>query len=75
KETLLIVANFDEQEVKVSINLPDLAIGMAGIAECKQKGKDLLWGKEQIFTISHEEPAEIVVGAMDAVVIPLKKRL
>lgn len=73
-EALLIIANFDETEVKVSLNIPDLAIEMAHLSESPQKGTDLLWGKEQIFTISREEPVTLVVGAHDAIVMPLVKK-
>lgn len=74
-EALLIVANFDDQEVKLSVNIPDLAIDMSGICECEQKCKDLLWGQEQLLNISRNEPVHIVAGAHDAVVFPLKKRV
>lgn len=72
-EALLIVANFDDQEVKLSVNIPDLAIDMSGICECEQKCKNLLWGQEQLLNISRNEPVHIVVGAHDAVVFPLRK--
>ena len=72
KEVLLIVANFDNQEVKLSLNIPELAIGMAGIAECEQTAKDLLWGKEHKFTINRDVATELTIGAMDALILPLK---
>lgn len=73
-EALLIVANFDDEDVKLSINIPELAIEMAGLKECEQKAKDLLWGKEQLFKVFSNEAAEVMVGAHDAVIMPLKKK-
>lgn len=73
-EVLLIVANFDNQQVKVSLNIPELAIEMAGLCECEQKCKDLLWGQQQLLNINRNESAHITVGAHDAVVFSLKKK-
>ncbi len=73
EEALLIVANFDNKETMLSLNIPDLAIGMAGLACGEQKSKDLLWGKEYTFTVGGGVMTRLSVGAHDAIIIPLKK--
>lgn len=70
-EVLLIVSNFDNQEVHLKINIPELAIDMCDIKECEQTSRDLLWNKEYKFEVSSKSPMEFTVGGMDALVIPL----
>ena len=73
-EALLIVANFDDNPQDISISIPDLAIGMAGLAEGEQTAKDLLWGKEHTFSIGHDVETKLKVGAHDAIILPLTTR-
>lgn len=74
EEKLLIVANFDDKEAVVSLEVPDLAINMAGLECCAQTSRDLLWGKEYTFGIGTAEHTRLHVGPHDAIVIPLRKR-
>lgn len=73
-EALLIIANFDNSAQDISISVPDLAIGMAGLAEGEQTSKDLLWGKEHTFSVGYGIETRLKVGAHDAVIIPLATR-
>ncbi len=74
KEALLIVVNFHSLPVSVGINIPDLAIELAGLEECEQTSKDLLWDKSFTFTISSGEQTKLQLGAYDALILPLKKK-
>lgn len=71
---LLIVANFDDKEVALQIRIPELAIGMAGLEECSQTVKDLLWGDKHTFSVEADGMTQVRVGAHSALVLPLKKR-
>lgn len=73
EEALLIIANFDNKEVFVSLCIPDLAIGMADLASCEQTSTDLLWGKEHRFVVGSGIRTRMNVGAHDAIIVPLKK--
>lgn len=73
EEALLIIANFDNKESMVSLNIPELAIDMAGLASGEQRSIDLLWGKEYTFSVGNDVMTRLHVGAHDAIIIPLKK--
>lgn len=72
-EALLIIANFDDKEKLVNLNIPDLAISMSGIKRGMYKTSDLLWGKEFTIEVGEDIQIRLHVGAHDAVIIPLKK--
>lgn len=72
-EALLIIANFDDKEAVVSLNIPELAIDMAGLYSGEQTSADLLWGKTHSFEVGRDVQTKLHVGAHDAVIIPLKK--
>ena len=74
KEALLIVANFDNEEKKIKINLPQLAIDMAGLKEDRYLSDDLLWGNNHTVNVCDENPLELIIHGHDALVLPLKKR-
>lgn len=71
-EALLIIANFDNKEAMLSLNIPELAIDMAGLASVEQRSKDLLWGKEYTFSVGSDAETRLIVGAHDAIILPLK---
>lgn len=73
EEILLFVVNFDAMAASVSLNIPDLAFDMAGIAEGKLSEKDLLWDKEVDFSVKRGMPVSLEVGAYDALILPLQK--
>ncbi len=74
KQILLIVANFDDSEVNIELNIPELAFYMADIYEGKQKSKDLLWNTILNLNVSKDSPVALTIKGNDAVVIPLKKK-
>lgn len=73
-EALLIIANFDSKEYDLAVKLPDLAIDLAGLEECEQTTKDLLWEKSHTFTVSRTEDIKLHIGAYDALILPLRKK-
>lgn len=72
-DILLIVANFDNREVKIDINIPDLAFGMAEIAEGEYLSNELIWDKPVEIAIRRGEPLKLSLGSYNAAVIPLKR--
>lgn len=72
-EALLIVANFDNEPRSLEINIPRLAIDMAGLKEGESECRDLLWDKHHAFIVSDSEPLRVQIGARDALIIPLGK--
>jgi len=72
-EALLVVANFDEKAATLRLNIPELAISMAGLASGEQTSKDLLWGKDHTFEVGMDVQTRLLVGGHDALIIPLKK--
>lgn len=73
-EALLVVANFDDNNIDLSLSIPQLAIDMAGLASGKQCAKDLLWGRELSFEVGADVQTALSVKGHDAVIVPLKKR-
>lgn len=70
-EALMIVANFDSNDVELEINIPELAIGMAQLESGRQTASDLLWNKRYTFTVSDKEPLCVKIKGYDALVLPL----
>lgn len=70
----LIIANFDDKESDVYVNIPRLAVDMAGLIECNQTADDLLWGKEHTFSVFADKDSILRVGGHDALVVPLKSK-
>ena len=50
-EALLVVANFDDNNIDLSLSIPQLAIDMADLASGKQCAKDLLWAGNFLFEV------------------------
>ncbi len=72
-EVLLIVANFDNREVLVSLNVPDLAFSMTGLKKGRRESADLLTGTLSRFMLSPDEPACVRVASRNAIVLPIGK--
>ncbi len=72
-EVLLIVANFDDKEYLLELNIPELATGMAGIHRGRHKSADLLWGKEYDLEVGNDVPVRLKIRAHDALILPLEK--
>lgn len=73
KEAILIIANFSDKPQDIILNIPELAIDMAGLETTKQTTKDLLWGREHTFEVSYRKGTMLKVGGYDALVLPVKK--
>ncbi len=67
--TLLIVANFDDKDVKLKINLPEHAFDCMEIKPGKRKAIELLTGKDSTISISPDEAIEIDVKAKGATIL------
>lgn len=70
-QVLLIVVNFSETGRDIRITIPDLAFNMAGILEGEVTARDLLWGKEQAFTLKRDGLTHLKIGGYDALILPL----
>ena len=68
KEMLLVVANFDDQQVKMSLTLPGHAFSFLDIREKVYKAQDLLGGAEAKLTLMRDHQVEIALPARGAVV-------
>lgn len=73
-EAVLIIANFDNKDVNVSLHVPQLAIDMAGLSEGKQAAMDMLWNKEHVFEIGSDKETRLQIGGHDALILPLMKK-
>ncbi len=74
KGALLIIANFGEDEQRLSLNIPDLAFDMVRPEEGDVSTVNLLDGKPVKTRIALGEPAPLTVGAKNALVLPLAVR-
>lgn len=74
RQVLLIIANFDNKDVKVDLNIPELAFEMANIGEGKQQCTELLWNQPLKLDVIKGTPLSIDIRGNDAVVIALKKK-
>ncbi len=69
-ELLLIIANFDQIETKVSINIPSHAFDFLQIPQNESyKVKDLLTGKEEIVSLLPYMPTETFVEGMNGKIL------
>lgn len=73
-EALLIVTNFGDQSADVNVNIPRLAIDLAGLEEGSQTSKDLLWNREFVFDVNADKDIKLHLQSYDAVILPLKKK-
>lgn len=70
-EALLIVANFSERDVRLRINIPDLAFDMIKFEEGDIHTLNLLDGSPAHFSLRLGDPVDIAVRGKNAVVLPL----
>ena len=69
-ELLLIIANFDQKETKVSINIPSHAFDFLQIPQNESyKVKDLLTGKEETVSLLPYMPTETFVEGMNGKIL------
>lgn len=72
-ECVLICANFSDEDKDASINIPELAMDMAGIREGEILTKDLLTDELTGLVLSRTQPVKVKVSAHGAIVVPLKR--
>lgn len=72
EEGLLIVANFDEKEREVTVNIPHLAIEMGSLPVGMVEAVDQLWGETQEVEIAGDSGARVRVKGLSAVVLKLR---
>lgn len=69
-EILLIIANFDNQSSKISINIPSHAFDFLQIPQNEEyKVKDLLTGAEETVSLLPYRPTETVIQAMSGKIL------
>ncbi len=72
KETLLVVANFDDQPVDMQLTLPDHAFAYLDLQEKVYKAEDLLNGDSRKLLLMSDHRVEICLKERGAVVYKLK---
>lgn len=73
KETLLIVANFDDQPVAVDINIPEHAFQLYKIRPQKRiQAIDLLTGNSHSTSLSPEKPSHVELPANSGVILKME---
>lgn len=71
-ELLLVVANFDDVERTMLLNIPDHAYDYLEIPERAYQGEDLLNGEKRSLVLIKGTPVEVSLAARGAVVYKLK---
>lgn len=74
KETIVIAVNFDNIDVDVQINIPDLALKMLNIPEGKIEATELLTGEKATKTISSQIPFATKISRNSAVMWKIAHR-
>ncbi len=74
-EALLIIANFDNCDSDIELNIPELAFDMASLPEQETDTKDLLWNQKIKFDLSRKSPLKCHVKAHDALVVKLRGKV
>jgi hypothetical protein len=71
KETLLVVANFDDAPLTMNLTLPDHAFNYLEIKEKAYKAEDLLTGNTVSIVLMRDHQVPINLPARGAVVLKL----
>ncbi|MCR4993950.1 MAG: alpha-amylase [Bacteroidales bacterium] len=73
--TLLIVANFDDKDVSVDVNIPKHAFEFLGIkGGLKKKATDLLTGTSHILSLDADHPTHIEIPSHSGVILEFKTK-
>ena len=72
KDVLLVVANFDDAELTMHLNIPDHAYDYLEIKERAYQGEELLSGEQRSLVLIKGTPIEVRLAARGAVVYKLK---
>ncbi len=71
-EVLLVVANFSEMPVDISVNIPGHAFDYLGLKEKNAQATDLLTGEKMSLQLKRDEAVSVGIAAQDAVVLKFK---
>ena len=74
RSQLLVVANFDDTDVTVGVNIPQHAFEFLGMNEGLYSATDLLSGTSAELTLSAQHPVVLTVEARSAVVLKLSEK-
>lgn len=72
-EILLIVANFDDIESNIKINIPEHAFNVININEDEYSIIDLIHGNSSIINLSMNEPINVTISGQNAVIFKFTK--
>ena len=67
KETILVVANFDDHEAVCNVNVPQHAFEHLGIATGDKKAVELISRQRVTMALTHENPLTISIQPFSAV--------
>ncbi len=68
-ETLLVVANFDDQPVNVGVRIPEHAFGFLQLRAGMRYSTDLLTGRAQTIELKPDSYTQVCIPALGAVVL------
>jgi len=71
-DVLLVVANFSEMPVDVSVSIPGHAFDYLGLKEKNAQATDLLTGEKMRLQLKRDEAVSLGIAALDAVVLKFK---
>lgn len=71
-EVLLVVANFSEMPVDISVSIPGHAFDYLGLKEKNAQATDLLTGEKMRLQLKRDEAVSVGIAAQDAVVLKFK---
>ena len=71
-DVLLVVANFSEMPVDVSVSIPGHAFDYLGLKEKNAQATDLLTGEKMRLQLKRDEAVSVGIAALDAVVLKFK---
>jgi len=71
-DVLLVVANFSEMSVDVSVSIPGHAFDYLGLKEKNAQATDLLTGEKMRLQLKRDEAVSVGIAAQDAVVLKFK---
>lgn len=73
EEVLLIAVNFDREESRVEISIPDLAFDMASIPEGERESRELLHDSKVKLDVKRGGKIILEIGGSDAAAVVLKE--
>ncbi|MEZ3519390.1 MAG: alpha-amylase [Muribaculaceae bacterium] len=72
EEAMLICVNFADNDVDLTLRIPELAFDMARLHEGNISTRDLLWERPASLLLSRTEPMRLRIPARNAAILPLR---